>query len=116
MWGPAEAGAVTRTVIGGDAPTGDEARSQVTVAAPTAQDQPVPLAPMALTPTGRVSTTWTSTAEPGPALSTCRVKSRVWPGAAAGDAAVLVIDRSATAASTLSTSSSELAAGPGSVT
>jgi len=61
-------GAVAEIVMSSAAPTGKEAREQVTVNEATEQDQLVPLAAMLVNPVGKVSLTDTVLAASGPTL------------------------------------------------
>jgi len=61
-------GAVAEIVMSSVAPTGNEAREQVTVKEATEQDQLLPLAAMLVNPVGKVSVTDTVLAASGPTL------------------------------------------------
>src|SRR5947207_3730230 len=93
-------GAVTRIVMGGAAPGGRVlAPVQVTLVLVPLQVQPAPLAPSQVTPGGSESVTLIGAAAVlGPALLTVSGEVRVAPTVAGSAASVVVIERSAQAA------------------
>jgi hypothetical protein len=90
-------GAVAEIVMSSVAPTGKEARAQVTVKEATEQDQLVPLAAILVNPVGKVSLTETVLAASGPTLRGCSVKVAALLAIIGFGDAVLLILRSAPA-------------------